>query len=117
MVHLLKVLFPSYSPKEAAELFGAAHRIASRYFGEGALRLLQPLPQRIARGVVAGDWEEVRRTAELAAPWATYPRVLQVSWVDGRVQISGTVQLSDVRPLSLLREPACCPRSQLTSRT
>ena len=87
-----------YPSEEAAELFGAAHRIASRYFGEGALRLLQPVPQRVARGVIAGDSEDVRRTAELAAPWTTYPRVLQVGWVDGRVQISGTVQLSDVRP-------------------
>ena len=90
--------FLRYSSEEAAELFDAAHRIASRYFGEGALRLLQPLSQRVARGVIAGDLEEVRRTAELAAPWATYPRVLQVGWVDGHVQISGTVQLSDVMP-------------------
>jgi glycosyltransferase involved in cell wall biosynthesis len=90
--------FLRYSSEEAAELFGSAHRIASRYFGEGAVRLLQPLPQRVARGVISGDSEEVRRTAELAAPWATYPRVLQVGWVDGRVQISGSVRLSDVGP-------------------
>ena len=83
---------------EAAALFSNAHRIASRYFGEGVLTLLQPVPQRIARAVIAGDMEEVQHLAEMSAPWATYPSVLQVGWVGGRVQLSGTVQLSDVVP-------------------
>jgi hypothetical protein len=30
--------------------------------------------------------------------WTTYPSILQVDWVDGRLQLSGTVQLSDITP-------------------
>ena len=36
-----------------------------------------------------------RRTARRGS---TYPSLLQVGWVDGRLQISGTVQLTDVTP-------------------
>jgi glycosyltransferase involved in cell wall biosynthesis len=88
----------SLADDETAEIFNNAHRIAVRYFGEGVVELLQPLPQRVARAIIAGDIEEVRRVAEESAPWATYPSILQASWVDGRLQISGTVQLTDVRP-------------------
>jgi hypothetical protein len=87
-----------YPDEEAAALFSNAHRIAARYFGEGVVSLLQPMQQRIARALFAGDADEVRRVAEQAAPWATYPSVLQVGWVDGSLHISGTVQLSDVIP-------------------
>jgi glycosyltransferase involved in cell wall biosynthesis len=87
-----------FTSEEALELFNNAHRVASRYFDEGVVALLQPMQQRIARALLAGDAEEVRRIAEQAAPWATYPSVLQVGWVDGSLQISGTVQLSDVIP-------------------
>jgi poly(ribitol-phosphate) beta-N-acetylglucosaminyltransferase len=87
-----------FSEKEAAELFNNAHRIASHYFGEGVVELLQPMQQRIARALLAGDAAEVTRIAEQAAPWATYPSVLQVGWVNGNLHISGTVQLSDVVP-------------------
>ena len=83
---------------EAAALFSNAHRIASRYFDEGVIKLLQPVPQRVARALIAGDLEEVRRIAEKTAPWVAYPSVLQVGWVGGRVQLSGTVQLSDIAP-------------------
>jgi poly(ribitol-phosphate) beta-N-acetylglucosaminyltransferase len=87
-----------YPDEEAAELFSNAHRIASHYFDEGVVSLLQPMQQRIARALLAGDADEVRHIAEQAAPWATYPSVLQVGWVDGSLHISGTVQLSDVVP-------------------
>jgi glycosyltransferase involved in cell wall biosynthesis len=87
-----------FSDTEAAALFSNAHRIASRYFGEGVVALMQPMQQRIARALLAGDAAEVRRIAEQAAPWATYPSVLQVGWVDGSLHISGTVELSDVVP-------------------
>jgi glycosyltransferase involved in cell wall biosynthesis len=87
-----------FSDTEAAALFSNAHRIASRYFGEGVVELLQPMQQRIARALLAGDAAEVRRIAEQAAPWATYPSILQVGWVDGSLRISGIVQLSDVIP-------------------
>jgi glycosyltransferase involved in cell wall biosynthesis len=83
---------------DAAELFNNAHRIASRYFGEGVITLLPPVPQRVARVLLANDFDSVGRIAELSAPWAVYPRVQQVGWVDGRLQISGTVELSDVVP-------------------
>ena len=87
-----------FSDKEAAELFGNVHRIASRYFGEGVVELLQPMQQRIARALLAGDAAEVTRIAEQAAPWVSYPSVLQAGWVDGSLHLSGTVQLSDVIP-------------------
>jgi len=87
-----------YSDEEAAALFSNAHRIASRYFGEGVVDLLQPMQQRIARALIAGDHEQVRRIAEQAARWAAYPSVLQVCWADGSLHISGTVQLSDMAP-------------------
>jgi hypothetical protein len=87
-----------FTDEEAAALFRNAHRVASRYFGEGVVSLLQPMQQRIARALLAGDAEEVRRIADQAAPWATYPSVLQVGWVNSSLQISGTVQLSDVVP-------------------
>ncbi|HEU4908966.1 MAG TPA: glycosyltransferase [Propionibacteriaceae bacterium] len=94
-----------FADEEAAALFSNAHRIASRYFGEGVVELLQPMQQRIARALLAGDAAEVRRIAEQAAPWATYPRVLQVDWVDGRLHIGGTVQLSDVIPQGWTADP------------
>jgi glycosyltransferase involved in cell wall biosynthesis len=94
-----------FTDEEAAALFSNAHRIASRYFGEGVVELLQPMQQRIARALLAGDAAEVRRIAEQAAPWATYPRVLQVNWVDGTLQIGGMVQLSDVVPQGWIPVP------------
>ena len=87
-----------FAPAEAAELLSNAHRIASRYFGEGVVALMQPMQQRIARALLAGDSTEVRRIAEQAAPWAVYPSVLQVGWVNGNLHISGTAQLSDIAP-------------------
>lgn len=87
-----------FGDEEAARLFSNAHRVASRYFGEGVVGLLQPMQQRVARALLAGDQDEVRRIAEQAAPWAAYPSVLQVGWVDGSVQISGTVELCDIAP-------------------
>jgi hypothetical protein len=87
-----------FSEREAAELFSNARRIASRYFGDGVLELLQPLPQRIARALLAGNAEEVRQIAEQTAPWTIYPSVIQVGWNGSRLQISGAVQLSDVTP-------------------
>ena len=83
---------------EAAEIFNNAHRIAARYFGEGVVELLQPLAQRVARAIIAGDARGSTPVAEEVAPWLSYPSILQAGWVDGRLQISGTVQLTDVRP-------------------
>jgi glycosyltransferase involved in cell wall biosynthesis len=88
----------SLADDEANEIFNNAHRIAARYFDEGVVELLQPLSQRVARAIIAGDAKDVHRVAEGSAPWVTYPSILQASWVDGKLQISGTVQLTDVRP-------------------
>jgi len=88
----------SLADDEAAEIFSNAHRIAARYFDEGVVELLQPLAQRVARAIIAGDAKDVQRVAEESAPWLTYPSILQAGWVGGRLQISGTVQLTDVRP-------------------
>ena len=84
--------------EEAAAIFDNAHRIAARYFDEGVIELLQPLSQRVGRAILAGDATEVRRVAEDSAPWVTYPSILQACWVDSKLQISGTVRLSDVKP-------------------
>ena len=88
----------SLADDEAAEIFSNAHRIAARYFDEGVVELLQPLAQRVARAIIAGDAKDVQRVAEESASWLTYPSILQAGWVGGRLQISGTVQLTDVRP-------------------
>ena len=99
-----------FSDADAAQLFSNAHRIASHYFGEGVITLLQPLPQRVARALLAADSDSVSRIAEMSAPWAAYPRVQQVCWVDGRLQISGTVEMSDVTP------PGRIPAQALTAK-
>jgi hypothetical protein len=83
---------------EAADIFNNAHRIAARYFDEGVVELLQPLPQRVGRAIITGDAEEMRRIAEQTQPWMAYPSLLQVGWDGGRLQVSGTVQLADVTP-------------------
>jgi glycosyltransferase involved in cell wall biosynthesis len=83
---------------EAAEIFSNAHRIAARYFDEGVVELLQPLSQRAGRAILAGDAAEMRRIVEETQPWMAYPSLLHVGWGDGRVQVSGTVQLTDVTP-------------------
>jgi glycosyltransferase involved in cell wall biosynthesis len=88
----------SLADEEAAEIFSNAHRVAARYFDEGVVELLQPLSQRVARALIAGDAKDVQRVAEESAPWLTYPSILQAGWVGDRLQISGTVQLTDVRP-------------------
>jgi poly(ribitol-phosphate) beta-N-acetylglucosaminyltransferase len=88
----------SLADDEVAEIFSNAHRIAARYFDEGVVELLQPLAQRVARAIIAGDAKDVQRVAEESASWLTYPSILQAGWVGGRLEISGTVQLTDVRP-------------------
>jgi hypothetical protein len=44
--------------------------------------------------------------AEATSPWTTYPILLQVGWVKSRLQVGGTVQLSDVRPLQVIEPEA-----------
>jgi glycosyltransferase involved in cell wall biosynthesis len=83
---------------QATQIFNNAHRIAARYFGEGVVELMQPLSQRVGRAIITGNAEEVRQISEEVMRWKAYPSVLQVDWVDGRLQTSGTVQLSDIRP-------------------
>ncbi|HET9303309.1 MAG TPA: glycosyltransferase [Propionibacteriaceae bacterium] len=86
------------SENESAEIFSNAHRIAARYFGEGVVELLQPLSQRVGRAIIAGNAEEVHQISEEVVRWKAYPSVLQVGWIDGRLQLSGAVQLSDITP-------------------
>jgi len=83
---------------EAVELFNHAHRIAAGYFDESVVDLMLPASQLVGRAIIAGDADEVRRLAEQTVRWAVYPLLLQASWVDGRLQISGTVELSDEPP-------------------
>jgi poly(ribitol-phosphate) beta-N-acetylglucosaminyltransferase len=84
--------------EEMTEIFSHAHRIAARYFDEGVVELLQPMSRRVGRAIVAGDAEEARRAITGMRRWTTYPSILKVNWVDGRLQLSGTVQLSDITP-------------------
>ena len=102
--------------ESAAELVANAHRIATRYFGEGVIALLEPLQQRVARAIFAGDPEEVHRIAEETAEWRAYPRVLQAGWNDGHLEVSGTVQLSDVtQPLGDARLRASSSKSDIVA--
>ena len=83
---------------EAVELFNHAHRIAAAYFDESVVELMFPASQLVGRAIIAGEADEVRRLAEQTARWAVYPLLLQAGWVDGVLQISGTVELSDEPP-------------------
>jgi glycosyltransferase involved in cell wall biosynthesis len=85
---------------EEADIFRHAHRIAARYFDEGVVELLQPLSQLVGRAIIAGDAEEVRRITADSWTWVTYPSLLQVGWANGTLQLSGTVELSDITPQS-----------------
>ena len=91
---------------EAQELLGEAHRIARRYFGEGVIALLEPLSQLVARAIMAGDNDEVRRLAEASAAWQLRPEILQVGWQDEVLQISGSFQVTDVEPGVVVVGPA-----------
>ncbi|HET9779883.1 MAG TPA: glycosyltransferase family 2 protein [Propionibacteriaceae bacterium] len=88
--------------EEVAAIFSNAHRIAARYFDEGVVELLQPMSRRVGRAIIAGDAEEMRRVIEETQRWTTYPSISQVDWVDGRLQFSGTVQLSDITPAAVV---------------
>ena len=84
--------------EEAVELFNHAHRIATAYFDQSVVELMFPASQLVGRAIIAGEADEVRRLAEQTARWAVYPLLLQAGWVDGVLQISGTVELSDEPP-------------------
>ena len=80
---------------EAEELLGEAHRVGSRYFGEGVVALLEPLSQQVARAILANDFGEVRRRAEATAAWDLRAEILDVAWRDQVLQVSGTFQVAD----------------------
>ena len=83
---------------EAVELFNHAHRIAAAYFDETVVELMFPASQLVGRAIIAGNADEVRRIAEQTARWSVYPLLLQAGWVNGVLQISGTVTMSDEPP-------------------
>ena len=87
-----------WDEEQAVELFTAAHRIAAVYFDESVVELLDLVFQPVGRAIIAGDEEEVWRLARERVRWTMYPRLFQAGWVDGRLQICGAVELSDVPP-------------------
>ena len=80
---------------EAEALLAAAQPVAERYFGDGVVSLLPPLSRAVARAIIAGDGEEILRIATAVAAWRVEPRLLQVGWSAGRLQIAGTAELTD----------------------
>jgi glycosyltransferase involved in cell wall biosynthesis len=85
----------SLEPDEAERLFDAAHRTAARYFGEGVVRRLPVVSRGVARALIAGDLETVRRLAEVESQWDLDTHLLQVGWSDGRLQLSGVADFRD----------------------
>ena len=85
---------------EADTLLGSAQPVAARYFGEGVVRQLPPLSRRVAHAILAGDGDDVLRIATAVARWRVDAALLQVGWVDGRLQVSGTAELTDTAPHS-----------------
>jgi glycosyltransferase involved in cell wall biosynthesis len=91
---------------EAAALLAGAHGVASRHFSEGVVELLPLLARPVARAIIAGDGAEIRRLAQETSRWTTHARLLQAGWVDGRLQIAGTVLLTDRPPTPRARATA-----------
>lgn len=85
----------SLEPDEAERLFDAAQRTAARYFSEGVVRRLPVLSRGVARALIAGDLETVRRLAEVESQWDLDTHLLQVGWSDGRLQLSGVADFRD----------------------
>src|SRR4029077_15814034 len=84
--------------EEADLLFEAAHALARQHFGEGVVRLLPPLLQPVGEAVIDGDAEAVRRQALALAAWVLESQVVDMAWTAGRLQISGTVSVTDNQP-------------------
>jgi len=57
--------------------------------------LLPPIVRPVGRAIIEGDGEAIRRRATEIARWTVHPRLLQVDWTADRLQIAGTVGLTD----------------------
>ena len=88
----------AWGEEQAAEMFTHAHRVAAAYFDQTVVELMPPASQLVGRAIIAGDSVELYRLSGLTLPWTIYPQLLQAGWVDGRLQISGIVTLSDEPP-------------------
>jgi hypothetical protein len=84
--------------EDVQALFEQAHRVARDHFGPGVVALLPPLLQPVGRAIIDGDAAFVRRQAEAVASWAVQAEIRQIGWVAARLQISGTVSLTDHQP-------------------
>jgi glycosyltransferase involved in cell wall biosynthesis len=80
---------------EADHLLAAAQPVAQRYFSQGVVELLPPIVRPVGRAILEGDGEAIRRRATEIARWTVRPRLLQVDWTADRLQIAGTVGLTD----------------------
>jgi hypothetical protein len=60
--------------------------------------LLTPITQPVARALIDGDSAAVRRHAEAVAAWSVQAEVRDLGWADSRLQLSGTVSLTDGQP-------------------
>jgi hypothetical protein len=84
--------------EDAQKLFEHAHMVARDHFGPGVVALLPPLLQPVGQAIIDGDAAFVRQLAEAVAAWSVHAEIRQVGWAAGRLQISGTVGLTDHQP-------------------
>jgi glycosyltransferase involved in cell wall biosynthesis len=84
--------------EDVQALFEQAHRVARDHFGPGVVALLPPLLQPVGRAIIDGDAAFVRRQAEAVAAWSVRAEIRQIRWAAARLQISGTVSLTDHQP-------------------
>ena len=86
------------SSEDVRELFEHAHAVARDHFGPGVVSLMPPLLQPVGQAIIDGDAALVRRQAEAVAAWSIQAEIRQVGWAGKRLQVTGTVGLTDHRP-------------------
>jgi hypothetical protein len=88
----------SRTAEDVQALFEQAHAVARDHFGPGVVALLPPLLQPVGQAIINGNAEFVRRQAEAVAAWSVQAEIRQIGWAAARLQISGTVSLTDHQP-------------------
>jgi glycosyltransferase involved in cell wall biosynthesis len=86
------------SSEDVRELFEHAHAVARDHFGPGVISLMPPLLQPVGQAIIDGDAALVRRQAEAVAAWSIQAEIRQVRWAGKRLQVSGTVGMTDDQP-------------------
>ena len=78
-------------PDEGARLFTAASRLTRAHFGPGVVALLPQGLRPVARALLDGDAERVRRQAESVVAWKSRAELLQADWSGPVLRLSGSV--------------------------